>query len=160
VHTRTLANLTHAPPEKLVALIAVLRGTRGAPQHAPITIIRTRPHGHVHALLTTLRRIGLDDLIASKPCRERSIIMALIVERLLHGTSKLAATRLWHTTLAEESGLAQVGVNEVYAAMDWLVARQKRIEKKLHLGERSALYCDRVRQGQDLTIDFEIGGCV
>jgi len=146
VHTRTLANLTHEPPEKVAALMAVLRGTRGAPQDAPITIIRTRPHGHVDALLTTLRRIGLDDIIASKPCRERSIIMALIVERLLHGTSKLAATRLWHTTtLAEELGLAQVGVNEVYAAMDWLVARQERIEKKLagrHVGEGSALYYD------------------
>ena len=146
VHTRTLANLTHEPPEKVAALMAVLRGTRGAPQVAPITIIRTRPHGHVDALLTTLRRIGLDDIIASKPCRERSIIMALIVERLLHGTSKLAATRLWHTTtLAEELDLAGVGVNDVYAAMDWLVARQERIEKKLagrHLGEGSALYYD------------------
>jgi len=146
VHTRTLANLTHEPPEKVAALMAVLRGTRGAPQVAPITIIRTRPHGHVDALLTTLRRIGLDDIIASKPCRERSIIMALIVERLLHGTSKLAATRLWHTTtLAEELDLAGVGVNDVYAAMDWLVARQERIEKKLagrHVGEGSALYYD------------------
>jgi len=146
VKKRTLANLTGLPDDVIAAVAAVLAGYQIVPCGQGFTTVQTTPHGHVHALLTTLRRIGLDDLIASKPCRARSIIMALIVERLLHGTSKLAATRLWHTTtLADELGLAQVGVNEVYAAMDWLVARQERIEKKLagrHLGEGSALYYD------------------
>jgi hypothetical protein len=56
------------------------------------------PHGHVNAILTTMRWIGHDQMLAAKPCRERSLVMGLIAERLLHGTSKLAATRLWHTT--------------------------------------------------------------
>lgn len=146
VKKRTVANLTGLPEDCIAAVAAILEGHALVPAGVGFETTRTTPHGHVNALLTTLHRIGLDDLIASKPCRERSIITALIVERILHGSSKLAATRLWHTTtLAEELDLAGVGANDVYAAMDWLVARQERIEKKLagrHLGEGSALYYD------------------
>ncbi|MCX7001976.1 MAG: IS1634 family transposase [bacterium] len=146
VKKRTVANLTGLPEDCIAAVAAILEGHALVPAGVGFETTRTTPHGHVDALLTTLRRIGLDDMIASKPCRERSIIMALIVERILHSSSKLAATRLWHTTtLAEELDLAGVGANDVYAAMDWLVARQERIEKKLagrHLGEGSALYYD------------------
>jgi hypothetical protein len=146
VKKRTVANLTGLPEDCIAAVAAILEGHALVPAGVGFETTRTTPHGHVNALLTTLRRIGLDDLIASKPCRARSIIMALIVERILHGSSKLASTRLWHTTtLAEELELAGVGVNAVYAAMDWLVARQSRIENKLaarHLGEGSALYYD------------------
>jgi hypothetical protein len=146
VKKRMLANITGLPADCIATIEAMLAGHTMVPGGTGFETTHTTPHGHVNAILTTMRQIGLDEMIASKPCRERSIIMGLIAERLLHGTSKLAATRLWlATTLAEELGLADVGINNVYAAMDWLVARQERIEKKLaqrHLAEGSALYYD------------------
>ena len=80
-------------------------------------------HGHVEAVLGTIRRLGLDTLIASKPCRERDLIVALVAERLLHPASKLATLRLWSTTsLAEELGVQDATVGEIYQALDWLLA--------------------------------------
>jgi len=146
VRTRTLANLTKLAPTKIEAIRGVLKGEPWVRADDALTIEESLPHGHVRAILGTVRRIGLDDMIASKPCRERDIVVALIAERLLHGTSKLAATRLWHTTtLAAEMGVQDADVNEVYAAMDWLLARQERIEEKLarrHLANGSAVYYD------------------
>ena len=146
VCTHTIANLTRLQPEQIAVLRGVLKGETWVRAEDVFAVEESLPHGHVNAILSTMRRIGLDGMIASKPCRERSIVMALIVERLLHGTSKLAATRLWHTTtLAEELGIEDANVNEVYAAMDWLGERQERIEAKIarrHLGEDSAVYYD------------------
>lgn len=146
VKKRLVANISRLPADCIAAIEARLAGRKMVPGGDGFETTHTTPHGHVNAILSTMRRIGLDDMIASKPCHERSIVMGLIAERLLHGSSKLAATRQWHaTTLAEELGLAEVGVNDVYAAMDWLVAGQERIEKKLagrHLAEESALYYD------------------
>jgi len=92
------------------------------------------------------RRLGLERLLDARRSRERELVMALIVERLLHPASKLATTRLWHTTtLATELGVADADVDEVYAAMDWLVARQARIEARLaerHLGEGAQVLYD------------------
>jgi len=92
-----------------------------------------------------MRRIGLDVLIGAKRSRQRDLVVALVAERILHPSSKLATTRLWHTTtLAAELGVGDAEVDEVYGALDWLLARQKRIEKKLarrHLREGAqALY--------------------
>ena len=68
--------------------------------------LKTLPHGHVEALLLAIRKLGLDSLISAKHCRERDLVLAMIVERLLHPCSKLATTRQWHsTTLAEELGV-------------------------------------------------------
>jgi transposase len=109
-------------------------------------IERSLPHGHVELLLSMARRLGLDRLISAKPCRERDLVLALIVERLLHPASKLAAVRFWHTTtLAEELNVADADVDEAYEAMDWLIARQSQIEAKLakrHLGEDSHVLYD------------------
>ena len=84
-------------------------------------------------------------LLAARPSRERSIVLALIAQRLLRPGSKLAATRSWHaSTLAEELGVQDATVNEVYAALDWVRAHQAGIERKLvqrHLQPtRPALY--------------------
>src|SRR5260370_437827 len=79
-----------------------------------------------------MRRLGLDAMIAAKPCRERDLVLAMIAQRLLDPCSKLATTRQWHsTTLAEELGVSEATEDELYQAMDWLVERQPRIEKKL-----------------------------
>src|ERR1035437_2605542 len=100
---------------------------------------KTLPHGHVEAILMAMRKLGLDSLLAAKRCRERDLVMAMIAARLLHPCSKLATTREWHTTtLAEELSVADATEDDLYQAMDWLLERQPRIEKKLaarHLGE-------------------------
>jgi len=104
------------------------------------------PHGHVEAVLGTIKKLGLDDLIASRRSRERDLVVAMIVERVLHPCSKLATTRLWHTTtLAEELGVVDADEDDLYEAMDWLLARQDRIEKKLaarHLSEGCFVFYD------------------
>jgi hypothetical protein len=99
---------------------------------AVFTVERSVPHGHVDAILQAIRRLELDTVIAAKRCRERDLVLGLIVERLLQPGSKLATTRLWETTtLGETLGLQHTDVDEVYAALDWLLARQPAIQQKL-----------------------------
>lgn len=146
VRKRTVANLTDWPAAKVEAFRRVLRGDTLAASQPVFTVERAVPHGHVEALLGTVRRLGLDALLAAKRCRERDLVLALIVERLLHPCSKLATIRLWSTTtLAEELAVADATEDEVYAAMDWLAARQTRIEGKLahrHLAEGARVFYD------------------
>ena len=109
-------------------------------------ITRTRPHGHVEAVLTLIRKLGLEELIASKPSPQRDLVIAMVAERLLFPSSKLAHTRHWHgTTLAEEVNVTYATEDHLYAAMDWLLERQTSIEKKLagrHLGEGALVLYD------------------
>jgi transposase len=142
---RTIANLTHWPDEQVDALRRVLRNEPVMAVDDVFDIIETRPHGHVEAVLGTIKLIGLDTIIASRRCSERDLVIAMIAEQLIHPTSKLGTTRLWHsTTLAEELGVTDADEDDLYAAMDWLYQRQSRIEKKLaarHLHEGiQALY--------------------
>ena len=145
VKKRTLANLTGWPEEKIEALRKVLRG-EGVVTETAVTIEQSLPHGQVEALLGTVKKLGLDTLIASKPCRERDLVLAMLIERLIHPSSKLAVTRLWHTTtLAEELSVGDADEDELYHALDWLYARQELIEKKLanrHLKEGSLVLYD------------------
>ncbi len=145
VKKRTLANLTGWPEEKIEALRKVLRG-EGVVTETAVTIEQSLPHGQVEALLGTVKKLGLDTLIASKPCRERDLVLAMLIERLIHPSSKLAVTRLWHTTtLAEELSVGDADEDELYHALDWLYARQELIEKKLanrHLTEGSLVLYD------------------
>ncbi len=145
VKNRTLANLSALPLEQIELLSRVFQGETLVPAGDAFRVIRSLPHGHVHAVLAMLRRLGLESLIASRPCRERDLVVAMIAQRILHPSSKLAATRLWETTtLAEELAVGGTDVDELYAALDWLLQRQKRIENKLakrHLTEgRRVLY--------------------
>lgn len=107
---------------------------------------RTIPHGHVEAILGTIRKTGVEQMLGSRRSRERDIVEALVVERLVHPCSKLATTRLWGaTTVGEELGVEEADEDEVYAAMDWLEGRQRRIEGKLarkHLGEGAQVLYD------------------
>jgi transposase len=129
---RTLANLSDWPKEKIESLRRLLRDE---PLVSPQDLFRTQqtlPHGHVEAILNTMRKFGLDSLISAKRCRERDLVVAMIAERLIHPCSKLATTRDWHsTTLAEELGVSDATEDDLYEAMDWLLERKPRIEKKL-----------------------------
>ena len=91
-----------------------------------------RQHGNVLAVLTAMRALGFADLIASQKCRERDLAIAMVAARILGPQSKLATTRWWQsTTLPQELGVEDASEEELYKAMDWLLARQAQIEKKL-----------------------------
>jgi transposase len=143
---RTLANLSDWPEEKIETFRRLLRDeTLVCPQDV-FTLRQTLPHGHVEALLAMLRKLDLDTLISAKRCRERDLVVAMIVQRLIDPCSKLATTREWHTTtLAEELEVQEATEDDLYAAMDWLRERQERIEKKLaarHLREGGLVLYD------------------
>jgi len=142
---RTVANISHWPPEQIEALRRVLRGERLVSPDSVFTIERSLPHGHVDAVLTTMRRLGIARILGSTRCRERDVVEAMIAERLLHPGSKLATARTWSSsTLGQELSVDGVDVDELYAALEWLLERQERIEAKLarrHLREGDlALY--------------------
>ena len=129
---RTIANLTDWPARKVELLRRVLKDEPLVAPSEAFAIERSLPHGHVEAVLETIRRSGLDRLIGAKRSRERDLVVAMIAERLLFPCSKLATTRMWHTTtLAEQLSVEDADEDALYAAMDWLLARQGRIEKKL-----------------------------
>ena len=136
---RTVANLTHWPPHVVEAIRLALKRKKLVPMEEAFSIQRSLPHGHVELILSMVRKVGLDRLIGSKPCRQRDLVLAMIVERLIRPCSKLATTRHWHsTTLAQELGVADADEDELYEALDWLLERQERIEGKLarlHLQE-------------------------
>ncbi len=146
VYKRTLANLTDWSSARIDALRRVLKDEPVlSPQELFITE-RSLPHGHVQAVLEAIKRIGLDTLIGAKRSRERDLVLAMLVERLIHPCSKLATTRLWHTTtLAEELAVTDATEDDLYEAMDWLLERQLRIEHKLaarHLAEGTQVLYD------------------
>lgn len=135
VKHQTLGNLSHLPPD----LIDTIRGRLAGetpPLQGPWEIVRSLPHGHVAAVLGTLRQIGLEGILGSRPSRERSVATALIIMRLISPQSKLATCRglkeeTATTSLAVELGLGEIAEEELYQALDWLGLRQTRIESKL-----------------------------
>jgi hypothetical protein len=132
VKHRTLANLSRLPPAAIEAVRAVLRGEPVGPLEAAFEIERSLPHGHVLAVLGQLRALGLDRLLAARPRRERELALAMIVGRVLKPSSKLALARsLASTSLAGMLRVEDAGEDELYAAMDWLLARQPRVEAAL-----------------------------
>jgi len=137
VKHETLGNLSDLPPDVLDFMRRRLNGELdGRAPNGPFEIVRSLPHGNVAAVLQTARNIGLDQLLASRCCRERDLILALVVSRVISPRSKLSAcahlqAETAKSTLGEQLKLGEVEVHELYAAMDWLLARQKRIENKL-----------------------------
>jgi len=132
VKTRTLANLSKLPPEALDAVRRALKGERLVAASDAFEAVASRHHGHVRAVLTAMKRLGFAGLIAARPSRSRDLVVAMVVARILEPDSKLATTRWWHlTTLPESLGVADASEKDLYAALDWLLERQDRIEKKL-----------------------------
>jgi transposase len=137
VRKRTLCNLSNWPAAHIEGLRGVLRGgTVIAPERDAFTVTRSLPHGHVAAALGTARRIGLDRLLGPDGHRCRDLVLALLVGRILEPTSKLAAARALSpataaSSLGEVLGLGEVDEDELYTALDWLLARQPAIEAAL-----------------------------
>ena len=139
VKSRTIANITHLRPEQIEALRRGLSSPRAAIGFAlpdAFHIERSRPHGHVAAVLGSLRKLQLDSILDSKPSRPRDLAVAMIVARIIDPASKLATARglhsdTLHSSLAETLALDAADESELYSAMDWLLARQPRIEQEL-----------------------------
>lgn len=143
---RTLANISDWPAHKIETLRRLLRDELLVSPEDLFETQKTLPHGHVEAILGTIRKLGLDSVISAKRCRERDLVVGMIAERLIHACSKLATTRRWHTTtLAAELSLQDANEDDLYAAMDWLLARKGRVEKKLaerHLADGALVLYD------------------
>ena len=149
VKKRTLANITHWPVGKIEALRRLLRD-----EYAPdLKLMRSLPHGHVAAALGILRKLGLDDLLAQgqrQRARMVALVTALVVVRLLDPASKLTTARLLDGTTATSSlgtvlALGKVDEQELYDALDWLLAQQERIETALarrHLSDGTLVLYD------------------
>ncbi|MBM3695945.1 MAG: IS1634 family transposase [Actinobacteria bacterium] len=138
VKSRTLANLTRWAPEKVTALEAVLKGVAVAavPLEDAFEVLRSRPHGHVAAVVGTLRRIGVETVLDRAPSRLRDLCVGLIAARVFAPGSKLALARAlapqaMTSSLGEVLGIASADEDDLYAAMDWLGERQGRIEAGL-----------------------------
>jgi len=146
VRNETVGNLSHLPEPVVELIRKALQGEILAPVTSIFEILSSCPQGHVWAVLTTMRHLGFACLIASRPCRERDLVVAMVAARVLEPHSKLATTRAWHTTtLAEDCAVQDASEDELYAAMDWLLERQSRIERKLaarHLDEQSLVLYD------------------
>jgi hypothetical protein len=132
VKHRTLANLSKLPPVAIEAVRAVLRGEPVGPLERSFDIERSVPHGNVLAVLGELRALGLDRMLAARPRRERELALAMIVGRIIRPSSKLALARdLASTSLAALLRLEDAGEDELYAAMDWLLTQQPKVEAAL-----------------------------
>ena len=132
VRKRTLANLSALSAAQVDAIRRTLRGETLVPLADLFEIVHSRHHGHVQAIRTAMAQLGFESLIASRPSRDRDLIVAMVIARIIEPTSKLATTRWWHTTTLPASlGVADADENDLYAALDWLLTRQAHIEKKL-----------------------------
>ena len=139
VKTRTLANITHLGAHKIQALRRALSGSlpaAGSPLPDSFRIARSLPHGHVASVLGCLRNLRLDSILDPRASRQRDLVMAMIVARILEPASKLATARGLHSdtlhhSLGELLQLDSADETELYQAMDWLLPQQARIEQEL-----------------------------
>ena len=133
VKKRKLANLSSLPDEQIEMIRRVLKGERLGVIEGGLDCVRSLHHGHVEAVRVAMRRLGFDRLIDKEASRERDVVVAMVAGRIIAPeASKLGMTQAWaNTTLADDLGIADAGEDELYEAMDWLLARQDAIEKRL-----------------------------
>jgi transposase len=148
---RTLANLSSWPPAQIDALRRVLKSESLVSPADAFQIRRSSPHGHVAAVLGTLRRLGLEPILSRSRSPERDLVVAMIVARILEPASKLATARGFHPETATSSLAAVLGLDQavdeaqLYRSLDWLLQRQHNIENALakrHLSEGSLILYD------------------
>ncbi len=131
---RTLANLSKLPPEAIDVLRRVLKGHKLVSTDELFEIVEdgSPSHGHVEAVMIAMQRLGFAGFVSSRKSRQRDLVVAMVAARILNPQSKLATTRWWgSTTLPDMLDVGNAGEDELYEAMDWLLERQNKIEKKL-----------------------------
>jgi len=151
VHNRTLANISHWPAEQVAALREVLKGSTAVASSAEaFQILRSLPHGHVAAVIGSLRQLGLDKIMDADASPQRDLAIAMIAARMIDPCSKLATARALHpdtlsSSLSTYLGLESTSEDELYRAMDWLLERQPAMEAALakrHLSEGGLVLYD------------------
>lgn len=146
VRKRTIANLSSLSDEQIHGIRAALANERLYPLETLFNVIGSKAMGHVEAVQVAMSKLKMAPLLASRRCRERDLVLAMLAARVLAPNTKLATTRWWHTTtLAEDFGVSEADEADLYAAMDWLVERQGAIEKRLakrHLESGSLVLYD------------------
>ena len=146
VKNETLGNLSHLPDALIEVIRRSLQGEAFVPVGQAFEITASRAHGHVQAVTLALQRLDFASVLGSRPSRERHLVLAMVAARIAAPHTKLATTRWWHTTtLAEDFAVAACDEDDLYAAMDWLLARQDAIQKKLaarHLAEGALVLYD------------------
>jgi hypothetical protein len=146
VKNETVGNISHLPEELVELIRAALRGEPVGLVSEAFEIERSLPAGHVLAALTMARRLELARLLDRSPSRERDLVVAMVCQRAIAPMSKLATVRaLSQSTLAEELNVADADEDDLYAALDWLLARQERIEERLarrHLNDGELVLYD------------------
>ena len=132
VKNETVGNISHLPEELVDLVRAGLRGEPVGVLSDSFSIERSMPAGHVQAALVMARRLELGRLLDRQPSRERDLVLAMICQRAIAPASKLGTIRaLGQSTLAYELGVGGADEDDLYAAMDWLLERQERIENRL-----------------------------
>jgi transposase len=147
---RTLANLSHWPEAQVDSLRRVLKGDTFPDSSASLRVTRSLPHGHVAAVLGALRSLGLDQIVSPIASRQRDLVCAMIVARILQPSSKLATARglgldTASCSLGELLNLSRADEDDLYEAMDWLIGLQSNIESQLtakHLANGSLVLYD------------------
>ena len=146
VKNETLGNLSHLPPHLIDIIRRGLQGETFVAVGQAFEVIGSRAHGAVQAVASAMQALGLASLLGAKPSRERDLVLAMIAARIVSPNTKLATTRQWHsTTLAQDFGVADADEDDLYGAMDWLLAHQDTIQKKLaarHLQEGGLVLYD------------------
>ena len=143
----TLANLSALPPDAISALRSILKGGRLVEASTERFVVeRSLPCGHVRAIKTAMEKLGMPELVSSKPGPERDVVLAMIAQRIVRPGSKLESAALFaDTTLADDFNVTDADEDDLYAAMDWVLERQSFIEKKLakrHIREGSMVFYD------------------
>ena len=141
VKTRTLANLSRWPEHKVDKLQRALKGLppAGWDLSEAFEITRSLPHGHVAAVLGSAEKLGMPKLIDPTPSRNRNLVCAMLAATVIAPGSKLATARALRAETATSSLGAVLGVagcdeDDLYTAMDWLLARKDAIENALAAG--------------------------
>ena len=132
VKKETVANLSHLPEDCIELIRGRLAGEQYVKTRDHFKIERALPHGHVEAVLAMAKRLELARLLDRAPSKERDLILAMIVQRIIDAGSKLFTTRAFsQSTLGEELHIEDTNADELYAAMDWLLARGDAIQTRL-----------------------------
>lgn len=150
IKRETVANLSRLPRDQVELLRRVLRGEELVPADEAFEIVRTLPHGAVAAVVGTMNKLGLPELLSTRKHPNRQLVLAMIAARILDPCSKLAtAQKLGSDTLSnslgEVLGVGGAEADDLYDALDWLYRGQERIEKKLadrHLAEGARVLWD------------------
>ena len=151
VKKRTIANVTNWPADLVEGLKILLKGGKAIEDLKEVFDVgESRPYGHVAAVLGVIRKLGLDTIIEARRDRNRDLALAMVVARILAPDSKLATARgldLDHgvSALGRLLDIESAHEREMYGAMDWVLTRQERIERKLarrHLADGSLILYD------------------